>query len=165
VANDRCRNKHIHSLVQEESLIEGHEQLKSYITSCYKCLFGAPEESNVSMDESRTDDIPQVSPQENAILTSPYSEDKIRKAVFQMEHNKALGLDGFSAKFYQTFWDIIKVDLLELFAELHAGQLDLFRINFGEIILLPKVNDAERIQQYKSICLLNVYSKYSPKWL
>jgi hypothetical protein len=42
-----------------------------------------------------------------------------------------------------------------LFGFLHAGQLELFRLNFGEIILLPKVNEAERIQQYRPICLLN----------
>jgi hypothetical protein len=38
---------------------------------------------------------------------------------------------------------------------LHDEQLELFRINFGEIILLPKVNEAERIQQYISIYPLN----------
>jgi hypothetical protein len=42
-------------------------------------------------------------------------------------------------------WDIVKVYLLELFAKIHAGQLGLFRINFGEIIILPKVIDEERI--------------------
>jgi hypothetical protein len=46
---------------------------------------------------------------------------------------------------------------LELFAELQAGQLDLFRINFGELYYYQKTNDAERIQQYKPICLLNVF--------
>ena len=45
---------------------------------------------------------------------------------------------------------------MELFSELHKGQLELFCINFGEIILLPKVIDAERIQQYRPISLLNV---------
>jgi hypothetical protein len=90
------------------------------------------------MDESRIDDIPQVSPQENVVLTAPYTEDEISKAEFQMELNMAPGPDGFPAKIFQTFWDTIKKDLLELFEELHAGQLDLFRINFGEIILLPK---------------------------
>jgi hypothetical protein len=63
-----------------------------------------------------------------------------------MEHNNVLGLDGFLAEFYQNLWDIIEVDLLELFSELHKGQLELFRTNFGEIILLPKVFDAEWIQ-------------------
>jgi hypothetical protein len=32
-----------------------------------------------------------------------------------MEHNKASGSDGFLDEFFQSFWDIVKVDLLELF--------------------------------------------------
>ena len=46
---------------------------------------------------------------------------------------------------------------------MHDGQLELFRLNFGEIILLPKVNEAERIQQYRPICLLNVSFKIFTK--
>jgi mannosylglycoprotein endo-beta-mannosidase len=92
-------------------------------------------------------------------LTAPYSEEEVNKAIFQMEHNKAPGPDGFPAEFYQTFWDTIKSDLLQMFSVLHAGQLELFRLNFGEVILLSKVNEAERIQQYRPICLLNVSFK------
>ena len=58
IANGRHRKKRIHSLVQDEGTIEGHEQLKSYITNYYKGLFGAPEEGNFTLDESRTEDIP-----------------------------------------------------------------------------------------------------------
>jgi mannosylglycoprotein endo-beta-mannosidase len=126
-------------------------------------LFGEPDEGNFTMDETRTEDIPQVSMEENDFLIAPYTEEEIRKAVFLMEHNKASGPDGFPAEFYQTFWDTIKSDLLELFSSLHAGQLELFRLNFGEIILLPKVNEAERIQQYRPICLLNVSFKIFTK--
>jgi hypothetical protein len=43
------------------------------------------------------------------------------------------------------------------------GQLELFRLNFGEVILLPKVNEADRIQQYRPICLLNVSFKIFTK--
>jgi hypothetical protein len=66
----------------------------------YKGLFGAPEEGNFLFDEARTDDIPRVSQAENNFLTSPYTEEEVRKAVFQMEHNKAPGPDGFPAEFY-----------------------------------------------------------------
>jgi hypothetical protein len=31
---------------------------------------------------------------------------------------------------------------MEPFGALHAGQIELFHLNFGEIILLPKVNEA-----------------------
>jgi hypothetical protein len=58
-------------------MIEGHEQLKSYITKYYKNLFGEPLEGNFTMDERRADDIPQVSIEENVFLTSPYSEEEV----------------------------------------------------------------------------------------
>jgi hypothetical protein len=53
------------------------------------------------MGESRTDDIPQVPQKENNLLTTPYTDDEVRKVVFQMEHNKASGSDDFPAEFYQ----------------------------------------------------------------
>jgi hypothetical protein len=101
--------------------------------------------------------------EENSFLTEPYSEEEVMKAIFLMEHNKAPGPDGFPAEFYQTFWDTIKSDLLDLFNVLHAGQLELFCLYFGEVILLPKVNQAERIQQFRPICLLDVSFKIFTK--
>jgi mannosylglycoprotein endo-beta-mannosidase len=146
VANGRHRKKYIHTLHQDEGTIEGQNELKKYITKYYKTLFGPPEEANFSLDESQTGDIPQVSNEENAFLTAPFTEEEVRKAIFEMEHNKAPGPDGFLAEFYHTFWDITKVDLLELFNDLHKGQLKLFKLNFGDIIMLPKMKDADRIQ-------------------
>jgi hypothetical protein len=103
VANSRHRKKHIHSLNRDEGTVEGHEQLKSYIINYYKNLFGEPGEGNFTMDETRTDDIPQVSTEENNLLTATYLEEEVRKNVFLMEQNKAPGPNGFPAEFYQTF--------------------------------------------------------------
>ena len=116
-------------------MIQGQEHLKAYITSYYKGLFGAPAEDILSMDETRTEDIPQVSNEENTFLNSPFTEEEIKKAVFQMEHNKAPGPDGSPPEFYQHFWDAIKTDLIELFQCLHVRQLELFRLKFEEIVL------------------------------
>jgi hypothetical protein len=78
------------------------------------------------MDESRIDDIPHVPQEEITLLTAPYSEDEVKKVVFQMEHNKTPGLDGFLAEFYPKFWKIIKSDLMELFSVLHVGHWNFF---------------------------------------
>jgi hypothetical protein len=50
--------------------------------------------------ENQNQDIPQVTVEENNILTSSFTYDEV---VFQMEHNKAPGLDGFPAEFYKCF--------------------------------------------------------------
>jgi hypothetical protein len=84
----------------------------------YKGLFGSSDEYNFSMDANRTDNILHVSAEENNLLTAPYSEEEVNKAVFPMKHNKAPGPDGFPAEFYQNLWEVIKEDLLELFTAL-----------------------------------------------
>ena len=43
------------------------------------------------------------------------------------------------------------------------GDLPLFKLNFGTITLLPKKEDASRIEQYRPICLLNVSFKVFTK--
>jgi hypothetical protein len=58
---------------------------------------------NFTMDEARTEDIPQVSIEENDFLTATYIEEEFRKTVFLMEHNKALGPDGFSSRVLSNF--------------------------------------------------------------
>jgi hypothetical protein len=85
IANGRHQKKRIHSLVQDEGLIEGHEPFKSYITNYYKGPFGAPKESFFSLKETRTDNIPHMSMEENGLLTAPYYEDEVMKAIFLME--------------------------------------------------------------------------------
>ena len=59
----------------------------------------------------------------------------------------------------QQFWDVIKGDLMQMFHDLHKGDIPLFSLNFGVITLLPKTQEASKIQQYRSIYLLNVSFK------
>jgi hypothetical protein len=54
--------------------------------------------------ENQISDIPQVSPEENESLIANFTENEVRGAIFQMEHNMAPGPDGFPAEFYQVFW-------------------------------------------------------------
>jgi mannosylglycoprotein endo-beta-mannosidase len=151
IANGKHRKKKIFQLEQQEGTIVGEDNLKVYITEFYKKLFGAPTPSNISLVEEVVQDIPQISSDENEILTAPFSEEEVYEAISQMEHNKAPGPDGFPAEFYQTFWEVIKDDLIALFNQFSKGDLPLYKLNFGVITLLPKKEDAVRIQQYKPI--------------
>jgi hypothetical protein len=52
---------------------------------------------------------------------------------------------------------------MAMFVHLKTGELPLFKLNFGVITLLPKKEDASRIEQYRPICLLNVSFKVFTK--
>jgi hypothetical protein len=60
---------------------------------------------------------------------------------------------------------LLKKDLLALFTDFHAERLDLSRINFGIITLIPQKKRADNIKQFSPICLLNVCVKIFPKVL
>jgi hypothetical protein len=117
----------------------------------------------ISLYESQIDDIPQVSELENEMVVQPFSEEEVQKIVFQMDHNKTSGPDGFPVELYQACWDIIKNELMTLFMDFHLGYLPLYNLNFGTIILIPKCREAITIQQYKPICLLNISFKFFTK--
>jgi hypothetical protein len=62
-----------------------------------------------------------------------------------MERNKVAGPDKIPIEFYQSCWDIVKGDILMLFSNFHENKVNISRMNYGIITLLPKVTDASRI--------------------
>lgn len=74
-------------------------------------------------------------------------------------------LDGFSSVFFRVSWNQIKNILLEMLQDLRTGHLDLFRLNYGILTLIPKDKGANNIKQYIPICLLNVVIKIVSKTL
>lgn len=111
----------------------------NYITSFYKNLFGRPEVSTISLVD---DDFKTIPGETVNKLTAEFSMEEIKKVVFEMAHNKSPGPNGFNAEFYHVFWDLIKADLKRMFDDFHSGRLDISRLNYGIITLVPKSKDA-----------------------
>jgi hypothetical protein len=147
IASGKHMESRIFQLNDGDQIIAGDAELKKHITFYYKGLFGPPSTPHIMLDSSWTHDIPHVFDEENSLLTSVFTEEEIRNDIFHTEHNKALGPSGFPTEFYQVFLDVVKGDLMALFDAFHKGELPLFSLNFGTIILLPKCKDALNIQQ------------------
>lgn len=61
------------------------------------------------------DIIPQeISPRMNRVLEAKITKEEVKKALFDMEPDKASGPDGFSARFLQVCWPIVDKDLLKM---------------------------------------------------
>jgi mannosylglycoprotein endo-beta-mannosidase len=163
VANGKHRKQLIYRLEDDNGVVVSSDRLKCHIMNYYKNLFGILEQTEITLMEDQIHDIPQVSDKENEILIADFAENEVREAVFQMEHNKSPGPDGFPAEFYQVFRGVIKDDLLAMFHDFRKDILDLFSLNFGIITLIPKIENATKIQQYRPICVLNVSFKIFTK--
>ena len=82
-----------------------------------------------------------------------------------MELNTTPGPDHTPIEFCQVCWEIVNADLGNLFSQLWENKLDLERLNYGVITLIPKVKETNTIKQYRPICLLNVSFKIITKAL
>jgi hypothetical protein len=80
---------------------------------------------------------------------------KLRKLSLVVILMMPLGQMSYLFLFYQKFWDIIKGDLFRLVEVFQEGKLDLFRLNFATLNLIPKVEDASKMKNFGPINLLN----------
>jgi hypothetical protein len=65
--------------------------------------------------------------------------------------------------YFKKFWPQMRDIVMEMLVNLHEGSLDLWRLNYGVFILLPKVKPATHIRQFRPIWLLNVFYKIITK--
>jgi hypothetical protein len=71
-------------------------------------------------------------------LIRPFSEEEVKSVVMNMKRNTAPGPDHIPIEFYQACWEFIKKDILNLFQDFWTYNLDVDRLNYGVITLIPK---------------------------
>jgi hypothetical protein len=165
VANGRRRKTAIMSLVDKDDLIKDNEQLKRHINDYYKNLFGKEPVSPMGLKEDTWATEGRISADDCIKLVKPFSMEEIENAIKHTKTNTAPDSDGFPVQFYKTFWPKVRELVKEMLDDMAAGRFNLGRLNYGVIILIPKIKDANTIRQYRSICLLNVIFKIITKVL
>jgi mannosylglycoprotein endo-beta-mannosidase len=129
IANGRRRKMTIVSLEKDGVVIEGDDSLLQHATDYYTNLFGPEDDHDIHIDPDLWSELSQVSIDENVELCKPFSENEIKNALFQMETNKAAGPHKIPIEFYQTCWDVVKTDIIQLFDDFHAKKVNISRIN------------------------------------
>uniref|UniRef100_A0A453DUP4 Reverse transcriptase domain-containing protein n=1 Tax=Aegilops tauschii subsp. strangulata TaxID=200361 RepID=A0A453DUP4_AEGTS len=80
-----------------------------------------------------------------------------------MKACSAPGPDGLPIVFFQKFREILRPVIMPMFHEFYIGTLDMARINYGVISLIPKVVGATDIRQFRPIMVINVLEQIFAK--
>ncbi|XP_025628190.1 uncharacterized protein [Arachis hypogaea] len=90
---------------------------------------------------------PKVTASMNRRLQRPVTMDEVKRATFSVHAQSAPGDDGFTAKFFHFFWDIVGGDVFKAVRSFfHSGRI-LKSFNHTQICLIPKVPDASDMTQ------------------
>ena len=155
----------IHSFTAGEVVIEGTQNLLAHATSFYKELFGPARGNMFHLSADTWSEEEKLSEEDNILLTSEFTEEEVKRALFGMGCNRAPGPDNIPAEFYMHCWEFVKKYIMHLFEAFHSNKLDIARLNYGIITLIPKMKGAKKIQQYRPICLLRCPYKLITKVL
>jgi hypothetical protein len=155
VANGRKRKNTMYSLKKDDINIQGTADLLVHATEYYKQLFGPGEGNKMQLADDIWSAEEKLSEADNRALLEPFTEE-VQSTLKMMVKNKAPGPDGMPVEFYQACWSTVKHDIMRLFYDWQSGVLNLYRLNFGMIILLRKSPEANVLQKYRPICVLQV---------
>lgn len=93
---------------------------------------------------------------DNQELVRPFSFLDITNNLNDMRVNTAPGPNGFPVAFYKKFWNLVGPQFFNLVHDFTLGKIDVKRLNYGVLALLPKVQGADNTRQYHPITLINV---------
>lgn len=99
-------------------------------------------------------------------LERPILEEEVRQVLFDLDPNKAPGPDGFSALFFQSCWDMAKLDIMPAIGDIESHPYrNLHLLDSATITLLPKNPDAASPCDFRPISLVNFFGKLVMKIL
>ncbi|KAJ8000408.1 hypothetical protein DPEC_G00204510 [Dallia pectoralis] len=107
----------------------------------------------------------------NRVIEGGESEDpemsieELTRAVHSINKQKAPGPDGIQGEFYQTFWDLIKNDVAEVFQAIYRERRLGESMRQSTINLIPKKGDLKDLRNWRPINLLSVAYKIMTKAL
>nr|GFD13248.1 RNA-directed DNA polymerase, eukaryota, reverse transcriptase zinc-binding domain protein [Tanacetum cinerariifolium] len=98
-------------------------------------------------------DMPNVlSPDLREFIERPLSNDEIKRVVWDCGEDRTPGPDGYTFKFFTTFWDVIHADVYRFVREFFHTVVFPKGFNSSFIALIPKISNARNA---KSSVLVN----------
>jgi hypothetical protein len=135
------------------------------VVSFYKQLFGSSPHKGVHLSHDFWDRGQSLDGDDKDILERHFSRKEVEIVISGMKTETAPGPNGFIVIFFKNLWKYIKNEVVGMVSDFNGVCLDLKRLNYGVITLVPKTREANTFRQYMPIYLLNVDFKIFLKLL
>ncbi|XP_060202956.1 uncharacterized protein LOC132631398 [Lycium barbarum] len=112
-----------------------------------------------NVDNDLLNVIPRIiTENDNEMLNTLPEEEEIQKAIFSMSPTSSAGQDGYTGRFYQKCWQIIKREVIEFVQEFFKGSPISRYFTHTCLALIPKVNPPTTFSEVRPISLSVWYS-------
>ncbi|GAU46317.1 hypothetical protein TSUD_243380, partial [Trifolium subterraneum] len=160
--SSRRQSNTIISLQADGRVVEGVEEVRWEVFQHFCNHF---RKQTVSRPDMQGLSFKTISEDNSAELVKPFLLDEIKAAVWDCDSYKSPGPDGVNIGFFKDFWDLLKVDLLNFFAEFHRNGVLTKGINSTFIALIPKVECPLKVSEFRPIALVSSIYKILAKFL
>nr|XP_025703912.1 uncharacterized protein LOC112805796 [Arachis hypogaea] len=143
--------------------VQEQEEILRLIEDYYSKLFTSSGQPNL---EECIKEVPKrVTEEMNTDLLKEVTEDEIKQAAFSMDGSRAPGPDGLNGLFYQNHWSTISNDVCAVVKNFFQGGSIPKQINETQVVLIPKIKQAETLNQLRPISCCNYIYKIISKVL
>jgi hypothetical protein len=160
----RDAQSYISLLKNGDEVLISKEDIEAHVLQYFTDIFSAP---SVHIENELPDKyIPNiVTTEDNAMLTAIPTVEEVKHAVFDLNGDAAPGPNGYSGHFYQHFWHIIGIDVVNSTQHFFLHNYIMPNLNSNLLILIPKVPSADKLDNFRPIALANFQFKLITKIL
>ena len=92
-------------------------------------------------------------------------EEEVVSALRELNGEKALGPDGYTAAFWQFSWDIVKDEAMTVFRDFFVTNKFVKSLNFTFLVMVPKKEGVDDFKDFRPISLVGSLYKLVAKVL
>ena len=162
IMSNRRRRNLIPFFLVNGVLVEGVENVRNAVFTHFSSHFQPQHANRPSMESLH---FRSLSYREGALLIRHFSVEEVKAAVWDCDNFKCPGHDGVNFGFIKTFRDMLKDDVMRFLMEFHKNGRLAKGINSTFIALIPKVDNPQRLNDFRPISLVGSMYKILAKVL
>ena len=141
------------------TILTEQSDIHNEVMEFYRKLMGSIACNLRHIDIQAMRDGKQITFDQGAFLTATVTEAENAKALQGIGDLKALGIDGYGAKFFKNSWHIVKKDFIAAMNEFFEKGTLLKVFNSTLVTLIPKSITAKTVKDYRPIAGCSTFYK------